>query len=129
MPVPSLDAPIFAFGDVADHGGPRMARVGWLQARVVLDNILALTRGQTPWRTYKPNAFIEGAIKLTLGKTHNVIYAMHTDGSNVLVPARDGRLDLGIERAWKQFGADFKLANGYAAERVGQPVGGAGEMQ
>lgn len=122
---PSLDTPIFAFGDVADHGGPRMARAGWMQSGVVLDNILAMTRGQPPSRLYEPNVFIEGAIKLTLGKTHNVVYAMEADGSDVMVPARDGRLDLGIERAWKQFGADFKAANGSAAERVGESVIGA----
>ncbi|KND89837.1 Apoptosis-inducing factor 2 [Tolypocladium ophioglossoides CBS 100239] len=121
----SPDTPIFAFGDVADHGGPRMARAGWMQAGVALDNILAMIRGLKPSRKYEPNVFVEGAIKLTLGKTHNVVYAMDADGSDVMIPAKDGRLDLGIERAWKQFGADFKLANGSAAERVEQPVNGA----
>ncbi|KAE8383475.1 hypothetical protein BDV26DRAFT_287661 [Aspergillus bertholletiae] len=102
---------IFAFGDVADHGGPHMARAGWMQAGVVLENLLTMINGQTPSRLYTPNIFIEGAIKLTLGKKHHVIYATEADGSDVLVPARDGKLDLGIERAWGQFGADFKLAN------------------
>ncbi|RYO88690.1 hypothetical protein DL766_004430 [Monosporascus sp. MC13-8B] len=109
---PGPDTRIFAFGDVADHCGPRMARAGWLQGGVVLDNILAMIRGQTPSRTYTPNVFLEGAIKLTLGKTHNVVYATDADGSDVMVPARNNRLDLGIERAWKEFGvgADFKQA-------------------
>ncbi|OGM48091.1 hypothetical protein ABOM_002890 [Aspergillus bombycis] len=120
--------PMFAFGDVADHGGPHMARAGWMQAGVVLDNILAMINGQTPSRLYTPNLFIEGAIKLTLGKTHNVVYATEADGSDVMVPSRDGKLDLGIERAWKEFGANFKLAN-TATESVGQPVSGAGEVQ
>ncbi|KAI1077857.1 hypothetical protein F5B20DRAFT_550578 [Whalleya microplaca] len=107
-PIP--DTPIFAFGDVAEHGGPRMARAGWLQSEVVLDNILAMIGGHTPWRRYTPNVFIEGAIKLTLGKTHNVVYAIDADGSDVMVPARNGRLDLEIERAWKEFGvgSEFK---------------------
>ncbi|KAK0654817.1 hypothetical protein B0T16DRAFT_424041 [Cercophora newfieldiana] len=64
---------IFAFGDVAEHGGPRMARAGWMQAPVVLDNILAMIRGKKPSRKYTPDLFIEGAIKLTLGKTHSVV--------------------------------------------------------
>ncbi|KAL6365434.1 hypothetical protein LRP88_01428 [Fusarium phalaenopsidis] len=103
-------ARIFAFGDVADHGGPHMARAGWMQSRVVLDNILAMIRGEVPTQTYKPNLFIEGAIKLTLGKTQNVVYAMENDGSDVLVPG-NGHLDLDIKRAWSQFGADFKQAS------------------
>ncbi|KAI8667777.1 Pyr-redox-2 domain-containing protein [Fusarium keratoplasticum] len=103
-------ARIFAFGDVADHGGPHMARAGWMQSRVVLDNILAMIRGEKPTQTYKPNMFIEGAIKLTLGKTQNVVYSMENDGSDVLVPG-NGHLDLDIKRAWSQFGADFKQAS------------------
>ncbi|KAH8194135.1 hypothetical protein TruAng_011694 [Truncatella angustata] len=107
---PDCNTTIFAFGDVADHVGPRMARAGWMQSGLVLENILSMIQGQKPQRTYKPNYFLEGAIKLTLGKTHNVIYANEADGSDVMVPARNNRLDLGIEMAWKQFGvgADFK---------------------
>ncbi|UPL04337.1 hypothetical protein LCI18_015271 [Fusarium solani-melongenae] len=103
-------ARIFALGDVADHGGPHMARAGWMQSRVILENILAMIRGEKPTKTYKPNMFIEGAIKLTLGKTKNVVYAMENDGSDVLVPG-NGHLDLDIKRAWSQFGADFKQAS------------------
>ncbi|KAI8717334.1 Pyr-redox-2 domain-containing protein [Fusarium sp. LHS14.1] len=103
-------ARIFAFGDVADHGGPHMARAGWMQSRVVLDNILAMIQGGEPTRTYKPQMFIEGAIKLTLGKEKNVIYAMENDGSDVMAPGK-GHLDLDIARAWSQYGADFKQAS------------------
>lgn len=85
-----------------------MARAGWLQASVVADNILAMIKGRRPSRKYKPNAFIEGAIKLTLGKSHTVMYSVDADGSDVLMPSRNGPLDLGIERAWAQFGADYK---------------------
>ena len=81
-----------------------MARAGWMQAPVVLDNILAMIRGEKPSRTYTPDVFIEGAIKLTLGKTHSVAYAVDADGTDVLVPAKNGPLDLGIGRAWRQFG-------------------------
>jgi apoptosis-inducing factor 2 len=112
---PSPDTRTFAFGDVADHGGPYMARAGWRQSGVVLDNILAMISGQAPSQTYKPEVFIEGAIKLTLGKTHLVFYSMEADGSDVMIPARNGQLDLGIKRAWRSYGADFKLA--------GEPAG------
>jgi apoptosis-inducing factor 2 len=82
-----------------------------MQASVVLDNILALIGGGQPWRTYTPDAFLEGAIKLTLGWTRNVVYAMDADGPDALVPAENIPLDLGVERVWKQFGAgrDFAL--------------------
>ena len=85
-----------------------MARAGWFQAGVVSENILSMIDGRKPSRTYKPYVFIEGAIKLTLGKTHSVVYSMDKDGSDVMVPSRKGPLDLGIERAWKMFGADYK---------------------
>lgn len=85
---PGLDIPIFALGDVADHGGPRMARAGGLQAWIVLDNILAIIHGQTPMRTYKPYGFVEGAIKLTLGQTHNVLYSMDADASGSMTGSR-----------------------------------------
>ncbi|KZV91870.1 FAD/NAD(P)-binding domain-containing protein [Exidia glandulosa HHB12029] len=98
------DMRIFALGDVAEHGGPRMARAGWMQSNVVLDNILSMIRGSAPTHTYTPHVFIEGAIKLTLGKTHNVVYAMESDGSDIMVPTRNNRLDLGIKRAWRAYG-------------------------
>ncbi|EEP81637.1 predicted protein [Uncinocarpus reesii 1704] len=125
---PNQDLPIFSFGDVADHGGPRMARAGWMQSQVVLDNILAKIHGQTPTRKYTPNVFLEGAIKLTLGKTHTVIYAMEDDGSEMLIPSRDGKLDLGIESAWKEYGVDFKRASEGHADRVEVGAGAAGSQ-
>jgi NADH dehydrogenase FAD-containing subunit len=99
---------MFAFGDVADHPGPRMARAGLMQSEVVLDNILAKINGQEANRTYTPNWFVEGAIKLTLGKKHEVTYAMDNDGSDIMIPDRNGKLDLEIESAWKRYGVDFK---------------------
>lgn len=113
--------PIFAFGDVAEHGGPRMARAGWMQSRTVLNNILALTRGAIPTDVYKTQPFIEGAIKLTLGKTHYAVYSTESDGTEILVPGRNNQLDLGIRGAWRQFGADFKEAHspGERSQAVG----------
>jgi len=116
----AFDPPVFALGDVADHGGPRMARAGWLQAGVVLDNVLAMVHGRQPSRIYRPNFFIEGAIKLTLGKSHTVMYGMDEDGFDVMFPSRTGPLDLGIERAWKDFGADFAKGRTSAVAKQGQ---------
>lgn len=112
--------PIFALGDVAEHGGPQMARAGIMQADVVVDNIMNVISGRPCLRTYKPKTFFESAIKLTLGKSHRVIFAMDDDGSDILIPERkDSGLDLGIERAWAEFGADFRLAERpQAPERV-----------
>lgn len=86
-----------------------MARAGWMQAGVVLDNILSMIGGQAPRRIYQPDEFIEGAIKLTLGKTHSVIYSIDGNGSDVLLPSKNGSLDLDIKRAWKMYGANPKL--------------------
>jgi hypothetical protein len=97
-----------------------MARAGWRQAEVVLDNILANIQGRTSTHKYEPNVFVEGAIKLTLGKKHQVIYAMDYDGSDIMIPSRDGKLDLEIESAWKQHGADFKRASEAITEREGE---------
>lgn len=119
--IPSQDPPIFALGDVAEHGGPKMARAGFMQADVVVDNILDMIDGRPPSRTYKPKWFLENAIKLTLGKSHKAIYAMDVDGSDVLIPDRKSNaLDLGIKHAWGQFGADFKLATASTAEQTGK---------
>jgi len=35
------------------------------------------------------------------------MYGMDEDGFDVMFPSRTSPLDLGIERAWKDFGADF----------------------
>lgn len=88
-----------------------MARAGWRQAEVVLYNILANIRGQISSHKYEPNIFDKGAIKGILGKKHQIIYAMDNDGSDFMMPSRDGKLDLAIESAWKHHGADFKQAN------------------
>lgn len=100
-----------------------MARAGFMQADVVVDNILSMISGRTASRTYQPKMFLESAIKLTLGKAHRVIYAMDSDGSDVLIPERNGTtLDLGIKHAWGEFGADFKLVEAPPTERAEKKV-------
>ncbi|KAJ5995072.1 hypothetical protein N7481_002049 [Penicillium waksmanii] len=74
---------------------------------------MSTIQGQAASRQYVPDIFIEGAIKLTLGKTHLVIYAVENGengehGSDFLIPSRDGKLDFEAENAWKEYGVDFK---------------------
>lgn len=45
-----------------------MGRAGLFQSEVVVKNILAMIDQREPTASYKPKLFIEGAIKLTLGK-------------------------------------------------------------
>ena len=59
---------IFAFGDVAETGGPKMARAAYFQSEIVLQNILMLAAGKKELKPYRPKIFFEGSIKLTLGK-------------------------------------------------------------
>lgn len=64
----TTSANIFALGDVAEHGGPRMARAVFMQAGVVRNNVLELIRGGSPSHRYTPQVGIEGCIQLTVGK-------------------------------------------------------------
>ncbi|KAK1762978.1 FAD/NAD(P)-binding domain-containing protein [Phialemonium atrogriseum] len=98
---------IFALGDVAETGGPKMARAGFMQAEVVCSNILSMINGEEPAETYRPIA-MEGAIKLTLGKTDWVVYLQKDDGTEILVSGKGGKEDLGIRGFWRQFGVEFK---------------------
>jgi NADH dehydrogenase FAD-containing subunit len=59
---------VFALGDVAEHGGPRMARAVYVQAGIVRDNVLELIRGGSPSHQYSPQFWFEGSIQLTIGK-------------------------------------------------------------
>ncbi|KAJ7922839.1 hypothetical protein B0H13DRAFT_1981952 [Mycena leptocephala] len=86
---------IFAFGDVAEHGGPRMGRAALMQSHTVLHNILSMIYGQPPSATYTPQLVIEAALKLTLGRERLGV-------------------DLGIKRAWSMLGVDFKRARAAA---------------
>jgi NADH dehydrogenase FAD-containing subunit len=59
---------VFALGDVAETGGPKMARAAFFQSMIVAENIVSMIGGSFPPRTYQPKLMIEGPIKLTLGK-------------------------------------------------------------
>lgn len=58
---------VFALGDVADTGGPKMARAAMMQGEVVVDNILGMIKTRKAKATYRPKFDLEGSIKLTLG--------------------------------------------------------------
>lgn len=106
--------PIFAFGNVADRPGPRTAHVGWIQAEVVLKNILATIHKHRTVIRIRPHEFVEGSIKLTFGKTHQVFYAMErnasTSISDTMMLNREPNLHLEVEDAWREYGADFTNA-------------------
>jgi len=57
---------IFAVGDVAETGGPKMARAGLMQAEIARNNIVALIRGKS-LKDYVPVP-LEASLKLSLGK-------------------------------------------------------------
>lgn len=59
---------IFAIGDVAETGSPKMGRSGFFQAEIVIQNILAMIQGREVSSVYQSRPDIEGSIKLTLGK-------------------------------------------------------------
>ncbi|KAL4862769.1 hypothetical protein BDV12DRAFT_202712 [Aspergillus spectabilis] len=54
-PNPTPSDRIFAVGDVATHPGPLIARAGFMQAEIILRNILSLISGQPSAKLYKPN--------------------------------------------------------------------------
>ncbi|KAF2160318.1 hypothetical protein M409DRAFT_70494 [Zasmidium cellare ATCC 36951] len=99
---------IFALGDVAETGGPKMARAAFFQASVVQKNILSRIRGRKPSAVYKPQPTIEGSLKLTIGKTEVVTYCQPEKGAEILLTNNKGRDDLEVERAWRFYGADIR---------------------
>jgi apoptosis-inducing factor 2 len=63
---------IFALGDVAESGGPKMARATEFQSQIVATNIVSLIKGKKSLSSYRPVKEVEGAIKLTLGKVRDL---------------------------------------------------------
>jgi NADH dehydrogenase FAD-containing subunit len=70
---------IFAFGDVAETGGPKMARAGMMQAEIVCGNTVSLIKGKKLVE-YTPLA-LEGALKLSLGKVRRHLLKGHSAGA------------------------------------------------
>ncbi|KAG9234417.1 putative AMID-like mitochondrial oxidoreductase [Amylocarpus encephaloides] len=98
---------VFALGDVAETGGPKMARAGMMHAEIVRANIVSLINGKGKLREYQTNA-LEGSLKLSLGKDDIVIWAQDPDGSEFLISGKNKNIDLEVKRAWGHFGAKYE---------------------
>ncbi|KAJ5026353.1 hypothetical protein PSV08DRAFT_370510 [Bipolaris maydis] len=98
---------IFAAGDVAASGGPKMGRASFMQTFVVVDNILSLIKGKKTLKIYTPMRWIESSIKLTLGKEHLVMYTTGFVGRDSLVASNSGKIDIDVKKQWRQFGVDM----------------------
>ncbi|KAI1344204.1 hypothetical protein F5Y15DRAFT_365834 [Xylariaceae sp. FL0016] len=101
---------IFAIGDVAEHGGPRMGRAGQMQAEVAAENIVMMIRGRQASKPYVPNTEVEGFVHLTLGHKHYVIFVPDQGGNDVLITANNGGEENEMARWWKTYGADWEQA-------------------
>ncbi|KAB5578238.1 hypothetical protein GE09DRAFT_1089008 [Coniochaeta sp. 2T2.1] len=96
---------IFALGDVAESGGPKMGRAGAFQAEIVCQNIISRIHDQEPGAIYRPNE-AEGAIKLTLGQDEHCMYMQMSNGQELLLPHKGGNDELDVRRFWREFGVD-----------------------
>ncbi|KAJ4362446.1 hypothetical protein N0V83_010539 [Neocucurbitaria cava] len=98
---------IFALGDVAEHGGPRMARAVFMQAGIVRDNILGLIKGRSPSQQYLPHVWIEGAIQVTVGKNKSFAYMPGDNGTDMLFAGAGYPDDFNIAHGWRLVGANY----------------------
>lgn len=96
-----------------------------MQAGVVAANILSMVRGRAAGGVYRPNLFVEGAVKLTLGRGRGVVYAVDAHGSEALVVTGGGRVDLDVGRAWRMLGADLGMADIPDRGGIDEAVGSA----
>ncbi|KAF2683345.1 putative amid-like NADH oxidoreductase [Lentithecium fluviatile CBS 122367] len=99
---------VFACGDVAATGGPKTARAAFMQDEVVVRNIISLIEGRESLEDYRPLVWIEGSIKLTLGKSRMVVYTREESGREILIPLNMGKTDMDVKRQWVFFGADSR---------------------
>ncbi|KAI7780360.1 hypothetical protein LA080_016084 [Diaporthe eres] len=101
---------IFALGDVAESGGPKMARAAECQSHIAASNIVSLIKSTTAPGIYQPVMAVEGAIKLTLGKSAVALYSEDGSGDDALISVNAGHEDGDIERGWKLLGAKYDEA-------------------
>ncbi|KAJ5882646.1 uncharacterized protein N7529_001318 [Penicillium soppii] len=105
---------LFAVGDIADTGAQKAARPGSAQAAVVAQNIQALIEGKAA-----DNKFVKGpgAIHLTLGLKHNVIFRNpNTEEGETepwINPKDDGREDMNVEAMWERLGISVENPRQY----------------
>lgn len=118
---------IFALGDVAESGGPKMARAAERQSHIVASNIVSSIKRTAAPNTYQPVAAVEGAIKLTLGKVCSLtialsrapanvfqsavaLYSEDGSGDDSLISVNMGHEDGDIKRGWMMLGAKYDEA-------------------
>ncbi|KAJ5212799.1 uncharacterized protein N7498_004445 [Penicillium cinerascens] len=96
---------LFAVGDIADTGAQKAARPGSVQATVVAKNIQALIEGRKPEDTFVKGP---GAIHLTLGMKHNLIFRDPNTAEGQTEPwineKQDGQEDMNVEAMWQRLG-------------------------
>ncbi|KAJ5761745.1 uncharacterized protein N7511_005127 [Penicillium nucicola] len=105
---------LFAVGDIADTGAQKAARPGSAQAAVVAKNIQAMIEGRKPEETFVKGP---GAIHLTLGMKHNVIFRNPNvaEGQTEpwINPKDDGREDMNVEAMWERLGISVETPREY----------------
>ncbi|KAJ5359780.1 hypothetical protein N7517_008971 [Penicillium concentricum] len=105
---------MFAVGDIADTGAQKAARPGSAQAAVVAKNIQALIEGHTAEDTFVKGP---GAIHLTLGMKHNVIFRNPNTAEGqtepCINPKDDGREDMNVEAMWERMGISVENPRQY----------------
>ncbi|ORY23111.1 hypothetical protein BCR39DRAFT_363446 [Naematelia encephala] len=95
---------VFALGDVAETGGPKMARAGMVQAEVVAANIVRMILERRDSKRYVPESS-EGALKLSLGTT-DYIWFLGGGRRDILVPGKRKDVDMDPKEIWKHLGVD-----------------------
>ncbi|KAJ5688489.1 hypothetical protein N7536_011108 [Penicillium majusculum] len=105
---------MFAVGDIADTGAQKAARPGSAQAAVVAKNIQALIEGRAAEDTFVKGP---GAIHLTLGMKHNVIFRNPNTAEGQtepwINPKDDGREDMNVEAMWERLGISVENPRQY----------------
>ncbi|OQD63243.1 hypothetical protein PENPOL_c010G08862 [Penicillium polonicum] len=105
---------LFAVGDIADTGAQKAARPGSAQAAVVAKNIKALIEGRAAEDTFVKGP---GAIHLTLGMKHNVIFRNPNTAEGQTEPwinaKDDGREDMNVEAMWERLGISVENPRQY----------------
>ncbi|CAK7266640.1 hypothetical protein SEPCBS57363_002192 [Sporothrix epigloea] len=99
---------VYAFGDVAATGGPKMARAGFFQANVIVDNILASIKGKPATYRYVPSV-VEPSLKLTLGKDATVVYVdlNKAQTRSILLPKKGDAEDMYVKQSWHFMGVTY----------------------
>ncbi|CAK7210203.1 hypothetical protein SCUCBS95973_000699 [Sporothrix curviconia] len=99
---------VYAFGDVAATGGPKMARAGFFQADVIVDNILASIAGRPAKHRYVPSV-VEPSLKLTLGKDATVVYMDMNEAQtkSILMPKKGDAEDMYVKQSWQFMGVKY----------------------